>query len=610
MGFVVDSGARRTGVRQIPEVVRGAVTLVWRSGPRTLLATIGFQVVSSASVFLQVLLVKQTLDAILRSSGPGGSVSAAALPVSLLAALAATTAVVGTVVSLRQRVLGELVSNEIWRRLLDVSDSVDLSNYEDPNFYDQAQRVQLNAAAKTLAVTNGLVGLIGGSLGLIAGTTAVLALAPSLLPLLLLSGVPLYFASRRASRLEFAFAVAQSPRYRELNYLQRLLTGREEAKEVRAFSLAGPLRQRWEHKLDRYVGELRRHMRQRTKIAVIGNGLAATLTATTLGAILVLIDRGHLDIASAGAALVAVRLLGSQVSQASGGLSSILESALFLQDMRAFVARSAPSTDIARPKAPGAFDEIKVEGVSFTYPAAPRPSLSQVSLTIRCGEVVALVGENGSGKTTLAKLVAALYEPDLGQVTWDGVDLRAFDPDSIRRRIAVIFQDFVRFQLTAADNIALGRADEAPAAATIRAAACQSGADDFLARLQYGYDTILSKEFFGGTDLSQGQWQRVALARAFIRDAPLVILDEPSAALDARAEHDLFAHIRALLDGRTVLLISHRFSTVRTADRIYVLHEGRIVEQGDHRSLIEQGGRYAELFHLQTDALGEHGRRP
>jgi ATP-binding cassette subfamily B protein len=243
-----------------------------------------------------------------------------------------------------------------------------------------------------------------------------------------------------------------------------------------------------------------------------------------------------------------------------------------------------------------------VEDVSFTYPSATTPAVTNVSMEIGAGEIVALVGENGSGKTTLAKLLCRLYLPHGGRVLWDGVDTASVDPDGLRRSVAVIFQDFLHYALPAAENIGMGRHQRIGDAEAIRGAALHAGADDFLAKLPSGYETVLGPEFEGGKELSVGQWQRVALARAFFRDAPFIILDEPTAALDARAEHELFESIRTLCRGRSVLLISHRFSSVRSADRIYVLDGGRVVESGSHDELMALSGRYADLFTLQAAA--------
>jgi ATP-binding cassette subfamily B protein len=243
-----------------------------------------------------------------------------------------------------------------------------------------------------------------------------------------------------------------------------------------------------------------------------------------------------------------------------------------------------------------------VDNVSFSYPDAPRKALDGVSIEVRRGEVIALVGENGSGKTTLAKLLAHLYEPTEGRITWDGSDLADHDPESVRRSITIVFQDFMRYWLSLADNIGLGDPRRASDREAIITASKRAGAHEFVERLPDGYETNLGRQFQDGTDLSIGQWQRVAIARAFFRDAPFVILDEPTAALDARAEHELFERIRELFQSRTVLLISHRFSTVRNADRIYVLDQSRIVEAGSHSELMALGGTYAELFTMQASA--------
>lgn len=603
VALAVESRQRRKSFRELPRLVNDAFALLWSAGKATTLTTLVVQALTTVSLLAQILLVKEVLEVVLVASRGDGSMGSAVVPVALLALLAAVTSIGSAVSSLQQRVLGNVVGREVWRRTLAVTEVVDLVSFEDPDFHDQVERVNLTAASQTLVITQAIVALAGGVLGGLAGAVAVLALAPTLLPLLLVSGIPLYLASRRAGRMEFDFAVRWSAPGRQRVYLQELLTARHEAKEVRAFSLSGALRERWEVNYGSYIADLQRHIRARTKLMLLGNGLSAVLTAATLLLVLLLVQSDRLGIAQAGAALVAVRLLSGRVNQAAAGLSAIFESALFLEDLEKFLRRR-PDSLMSRSTrdAPADFEEIDFLDVSFSYPQSVKPSLLGVNMHIRRGEVVAIVGENGSGKTTLAKLLASLYEPSSGSITWDGLDVRTFNPESLRRRTSVIFQDFVRYKLTARDNVGLGLPSGQVDDEALRSATTQSGAAKFLEKLPLGYDTILSTEYVGGVDLSLGQWQRVALARAFARDAPLVILDEPSAALDARAEHDLFERIRSLLAGRTVLLISHRFSTVQSADQIYVLKEGQVVESGTHADLMSDGGLYAELFTLQANA--------
>jgi ATP-binding cassette, subfamily B, bacterial len=315
----------------------------------------------------------------------------------------------------------------------------------------------------------------------------------------------------------------------------------------------------------------------------------------------VLSDR--MSLADAGAAVLAIRLLGTRIEYIFRGVTALFESSLFLDDLHRFLARAPAGRDAAQDAGESRpFGEVVVDDVHFAYPESEGEALCGVSLRIRAGEVVALVGENGSGKTTLAKLLGTLFTPTEGRILWDGADVRTLDREALRRQIGVIFQDFVRYQLTARENIGFGRAEAVDDVDAIAGAARQAGAHDYLEALPDGYETMLGKEFTGGYDLSLGQWQRIALARAFFRDARLLVLDEPTASLDARAESELFEYVQALAHGRSVLLISHRFSTVKSAHRIYVLHEGEIVEEGSHAELVACGGRYAELFELQASA--------
>jgi ATP-binding cassette, subfamily B, bacterial len=319
-----------------------------------------------------------------------------------------------------------------------------------------------------------------------------------------------------------------------------------------------------------------------------------------------LIDRGQITVAEAGVAAGAIVLLAQRASVLVGGVGSILESAAFLREVDVFLeeSRQREAATEARAVFAPADDgvlNIAVDEVTFRYPGAVVDALRGIDITIRTGEVVALVGANGSGKTTLAKMIAGLYTPQTGSITWNGRSVLEFG-GSIRDHSAYVFQDFARYMFSAADNIGLGRWEALGDRDRIATTARRAGAAEFIEGLPRGYDSTLGPQFLGGTDLSVGQWQRVALGRAFFRDADLVVLDEPSSALDPEAEAALFSDLRALCEGKAVLVISHRFSTVAGADRIYVLDEGTVIEHGTHASLLGANGTYARLFNLQASA--------
>jgi ATP-binding cassette subfamily B protein len=322
---------------------------------------------------------------------------------------------------------------------------------------------------------------------------------------------------------------------------------------------------------------------------------------------------GAVPLAVAGTAVLAIRTGQNSLSNLVFAVNQCYEEGLYFGDFLAFCAAAEeriPVPRVAGASSPDGFEHIAVEDVVFTCPGAETTSLNGVSIEVRRGEVVALVGENGSGKTTLAKIMAGLYLPDSGDVRWDDVSLRDIAPDSFRSRIAVIAQEYTHWPMTARQNITTGRAaGEGDGDGAVERAARDSGADEVVAELSHGYDTLLDRRFEGRAELSGGQWQRLAVARGFYRDAPLLICDEPSAALDARAEHALFERIRAHADGRTVLLITHRLASVRYADRIYVLDRGRVIEEGDHDRLMARNGLYAELYTLQASAYAAHSPR-
>ena len=467
----------------------------------------------------------------------------------------------------RQQLLGELVRRHVEEQVLDVAAAVDLKALETAGFHNRVQRMQ-TGADQSMNLTFGLSGLAGAAVGVVGVVAALLTVQPLLVPLIAVVFLPAWLVASRRGEAFYRFFWRMTPRDRERQYLAGLLTGRDAAKEVRGFGLAGYLRRRYQRLYDERLSELRQVGRRQLRYTLLANlGTGAVLGGTLL--LIAWLTLSHrVQIAQAGIAVAGVALVGSRLTQAGYAAGALAEAALYMDDYGAFLAL-LPQAVAARPAAaaPRGFRRLTVEGVRFTYPAGTQPALRAVSLEIAAGEVVALVGENGSGKTTLAKLLAGLYAPDAGTIRWDGVDIATVDPDDLRRSVAVIFQDFLHYHLPARDNIGLGRHEAAGDLAAIRRAAAQADADERIRKLPDGYDTMLGPELIGGTDLSIGQWQRLALARAFFRDAPFVVLDEPTAALDPRAEHDLFQRIRALLAERTVLLISHRFSSVRFLKR-------------------------------------------
>lgn len=583
-------------------LVSFSLSLVWTASRSSFVWLVVLQLAGAAVLAGQVFAVQWVLAGILDLGSESASVSALVLAVVALATLTALGAVVGSVQGSLSRFVGESVARSMWHRLLDVSTGVGLKTFESPEFFDRLDRVRTSALTRPFLVTNGVISVIGATAAGIGLAATLVAFHPVLLPLLLISGIPVLFTSRRESRLEFRFSVDQTQPMRQRAYTSLLLTGRDEAKEIRAFGLARTLRARFDHIYGRYLVDLGRHLRRRAMYSVIGQFTAALVLGATLLVLVWLITLGQISIAAAGAALVAVRMLSSQVQALAGGVQTIFESGLFIDDLREFISMNADDPHGKTAAEAREFSRIDVSDASFTYPGRDDPAVDGVSIRIGKGEVVALVGENGSGKTTLAKVVAGLYPVDRGGVFWDGQDVDTLPAGTLRASTAVIFQDFVRYAMSASTNIAFGKPDAAPDIDAVWAAAAASGASGFLSDLPDGLDTPLTRIFEGGRDLSGGQWQRMAIARAFYRDAPLVVLDEPSSALDPRAEYELYSSLRTVLRGRSALVISHRFSTVRNADRIYVLDEGHVTEQGTHDELMRLGGRYAELFRLQASA--------
>ncbi len=629
----------RGSARERLSVVREAVVLVVTADPRRAALVLGVQAVGVLATVGQVFAARTVIDAL---SDPGGArVSVAGLDVGvrvlagvgLMAGLVLLSGVLAAFAGPAGRVLGEHVTQRTTQGVVAVAGRVPLATYESPAFYDLLQRVRGAAAGRSMAITQALVTTLVGLVAIAAMAASVLVIAPWITPVLLLAALPVVWASRRTSRAEHAFSTTEITHLRRRLYLQQVLTGREQAGEVRAYGLV-------DHLLTTLLGadaaalaRLRTHASGQQRVGVVAAAATGLVVAASMVGVVLLVAGGAISLGTAAAALLAVRFLSGRVAATSTSAGKVHEAALFLGDLALFRHRYGGGADAGAAPDPDDDDVVDVRdgplptagalppagplpaagplrealaarGAGYRYEGAVRDAVSGVDLELRRGEVLALVGENGSGKSTLAKLLAGLVEPTAGAVTWDGADLRHLDPASVREQVAVAFQDFVRWETSASDNVALGRVGARPdpqeRAAAVARALAQVGLQEELAALPSGVDTQLSRFAPGGADLSGGQWQRLAVARALYRDAPVLLLDEPSAALDPRAEAELFGHVRTLLAGRTVVLITHRLASVRSADRIAVLREGRVVEVGDHAALMAAGGLYAELFMLQA----------
>lgn len=580
--------------REASRSTRFALGLAFRADRRRTLSSGFFQIVGALAAIGTVVVGKVLLERILDD----GATSPQQLLWPLLA-LALVTAITGSIAVIRgqqERLLGERVSQLVWNEVLDVVTNVDLMTYEQPGFITDYANVERGGMTRPLPMTKSVFGLIGGGLGVLAMLIALMSIAPVLAPILFLGAIPAIVVSRLASRSEFAFSRRLTPAFMRREYLRRVLTHREYAAEVRSFGAAPNLRSR-HTALDDVVGSgLKKQVASRTKLALVQTAGSALSLVAVLLVIVYMLDRGLLTLPQAGAAAIAVRILGSQLSSVYSSFSALTESAPFVSDLNRFLRMRTPTAGSAEPRT--LQRRLTLSDVQFRYPGREDAALADIDMFIDSGEVVALVGENGSGKTTLANIVAGLYEPDSGEVRWDDVPL---ERERVRASVTMVFQDFAQFSLSVADNIDVaGQAAADPG--RVRTAAFDAQLMATIASLPSGFDTMLGRDLDEGLDLSGGQWQRMALARALLKNSSLIVLDEPSAALDPRAENELFHDVRRVLNGRAALLISHRYSNVKHADRIYVLDGGRVVECGSHRELMRLGGKYADLFTLQSAA--------
>ncbi|WP_182899544.1 ABC transporter ATP-binding protein [Microbispora sp. H10830] len=589
-----------TVARRLPRLIRQALGIAWEASSRDTVATVTLSTLGGVFTAFGLLATTGVLTALFQA-GPTPERVRAALPSLLLVGLAATArTALQAGAGWAQSRLEPQVSRITEERLYTLTSRVDLVCFDDPEFHDALQRARMRGMQMAEMVVSTAIDTLSGLVGIVAAAGVLGVLHPVLLPLLLLAVVPDAWAAVRAARMRYTTALVLVPARRRKWIIEELLADKDTAAEVRTFTMRGFLLRMFDAVARGEQRVMLDLARRQTVARVLGEALGGLGQGAVYVALGLLLAAGAVPLAVAGTAVLAIRSGQTSLSNFMYATNRLYEEGLYFTDFLDFIAHAESRIPPARERtAADDFGRITVEEVTFSYPAAPAPALRGVSVRIERGEVVALVGENGSGKTTLAKILAGLYEPDGGRVRWDDVDLAEVDPDSLRRRIAVIAQDHTRWPLTARHNITMGM--EKGESEVVRAAEV-AGADQVIAELPYGYRTLLDRRFKNGQELSGGQWQRIAVARGFYRDAPLLICDEPTAALDARAEHALFERIRRHADGRTVLLITHRLASVRYADRIYVLDHGKVREHGTHEELIALDGLYADLYNLQAEA--------
>ncbi len=589
---------RLAALKNVPPVLR----LVWKAAPKVVAAGLILRVFSALTPLAALAISKWIIDLVVAAVKHPGP-----LPHQiwfLLAGeflVAALGNVLGRAIDYTDARLADEFTREVSLRVMEHAARLDLESFEDPAFQDKLERARLQATDR-IGMLNSMGRLLLQSITLVSLSIGVIVFSPWLFVVLVICVAPAFAGESHFAFLGYSLAHSLTPVRRELDYLRIVGSGKESAKEVKMFGLGGYLQSRYGTLTD---GVIRKNRELTRKRLWWGSALAIIGSVGYYGSFAYLVWRTLLGEMSVGTlTFLAGAIAGSsqQLQAVFSLFSSISDQALFLTDLVDFLAvqpriQSKPNAIPApRPIREG----FEFRDVSFQYPGSTRLVLDHLNFRIEPGEHIALVGENGQGKTTLVKLMARLYDPSSGVILLDGVDLREYCVEDLQREIGVIFQDFVRYDMAARMNIGVGRIEETDQDESLWAAAKKSRADRTLERLAGGLDQMLGRRFEGGVDLSGGEWQKFALARAYLRNAQVLILDEPTASLDAVAESEVFARFAELARNSTAILISHRFSTVRKAGRIVVLEGGRIREQGTHDQLVTIRGRYARLFELQA----------
>jgi ATP-binding cassette, subfamily B, bacterial len=589
---------RMAALHQVPAVLG----FVWESGRSVVVLGIAARVVASLlppALFWVSKLIIDTIFGILTKHQPAGTrlwwLVAAEFALAILAGL------ISRLIDYLDALLAGKYTHHVSVRVMEHASSLDLLAYEDPVFYDRLERARVQATDR-LYMIQAIGRLIQQVITTITLSISIMVFSPWLLLLLVVGVIPAFVGETHFAFLGYAKNFRQTPVRRQLDYLRILGGSKEAAKELKLFGLREFLTARFKG-LSTQVYEEDVALARRKAIA--GSFLSSVGTAGYYGAYVFAVWKTVAGVFSFGTLTLlanAIREASSNLQQTFSTLSTIADQALFLTDLIAFfeMRPTIKSKPNALPAPRPILHGFEFRDVSFRYPGGGRLVLNKFNFRLHPGERVALIGENGEGKTTIVKLLTRLYDPNDGQILLDGVDLREYDLEDLYREIGVIFQDFMRYEMTARENIAVGLIEQVNNLPLVRQSARKSLADEVVGKLPSGYEQMLGRRFDGGVDLSGGEWQKLALARAYLRDAQVLILDEPTSALDARSEYEVFQRFAELTEGKMALFISHRFSTVRMADRIVVLENGRIAEEGDHEALTHQRGRYAEMFELQA----------
>jgi ATP-binding cassette subfamily B protein len=601
---------RLAALRLVPRLIG----LVWQTHRVYTGMMIALRLVRSAVPVTNLWVAKLIIDEVITLARSGGSARHLWVLVALEMGIVVANELLARLSGLTEGLLGDLFTNRVSIRIMEHAAKLDLHQFEDPNFYDHLERARQGTTGR-VALLSQLLGMGQGFLTLASLSVALAAQAPWLLVLLAAAVLPSFLGETHFAQLSYSLLFRWTPQRRQLDYVRFIGASDRTAKEVQLFGLAPWLIDRYRTLSDRFYAENRALAIRKS---FVSSGLSLIGTLGYYAAYVVVLMRavgGAITIGTLTFLAASFRQSRDLIQQLLMSASGIYEQSLYLKDLFSFFdmqpsIRSKPDAQaVPRPIRQG----FVFEDVGFKYPGSERWAVRHVSFTLGPGERIALVGENGAGKTTITKLLARLYDPSEGRILLDGVDLRDYDLAGVRHAIGVIFQDFVRYDMRFDENVGVGEVDtvrdyldaETPeengtTPIAITTAAEKSLAASLLPRLPGAYRQMLGRRFDAGVDLSGGEWQKVALARAYMRDAQVLILDEPTAALDARAEYDVFVRFNALMAGRMAVVISHRFSTVRMADRIIVLSGGEVVEQGTHDELVSAGGLYAELFGMQA----------